>query len=143
MIEATFIKGILGGCTAILCFLFGDLDLAFQTLIFFMATDFILGFIGAIINKKLESRKAWIGFGKKIVTLLVIALAWQIDKMMGTTYVHLIATYAYIGSELLSIIENLGVMGVPLPAKVLELFKTFSDKLIDVTENINKKPPEE
>jgi toxin secretion/phage lysis holin len=126
---ATVPKVIIGALAAFVFFLFGDLDVQFQTLLFFLATDFIIGFFGAIVQKKLESRKAWIGFGKKIVTLLIVALAYQIDKIMGTSYVHLVATYGYIGSELLSIIENLGILGVPLPKKLLDLFKVFGDKL--------------
>lgn len=139
-------KGLLGAIIACLCFLFGEIDIAFQTLIVFIVADFVIGVIVALIRHEIESRKAWIGFGKKVLTLLVVALSWQIDKMMGTTYVHLIATYGYIGSEAFSIIENLGRAGVPLPAKLMIVFKQFAEKMsggdeIDPTQNTH--PPEE
>jgi toxin secretion/phage lysis holin len=134
------IKTILGALAAAAAYMFGGIDLAFQTLLIFMLSDVALGFYSAAVNKVIESRKAWAGFGKKVLTLLVVALAWRIDCMMNLNgYVRLIAIYGYIGSELFSIIENLGKAGVPIPKKLAALFKDFTTKMDDGPDDPN--PP--
>lgn len=128
---------VVGGITAFICFLFGRLDLPFQMLIFFLVADFVCGFLCAAKNKNINSRKMWDGFIKKILTLLAVAVAVQIDKMMGLAgVVRLVAMYGFIGSELISIVENLKCAGVPIPDKLMKFFSIFSsflDKSCDTT----------
>jgi toxin secretion/phage lysis holin len=133
------IKAILGAIAAAAAYLFGSIDLAFQTLLCFLLADFLIGIYAAAIHNEIQSRKAWLGFGKKILTLAVVALAWRIDVMMNANgYVRLLAIYGYIGSELFSIIENLGKAGVPIPSKLAKFFQDFTDKMTAGPDDKNK-----
>lgn len=125
-----FVQACLGGGAACLFYLFGGLDMPMQTIIFFLVIDFILGTVYAIKTHTVESRKAWDGLVKKFVTLSVIVVAHQIDKLMGTDGVfRLVAIYGFIGSELYSIIENVGLLGVKIPEKLSKYFKQFTEGL--------------
>lgn len=132
MREGILFKSVAGGIVAFCSFLFGGIDIAFQTLIFFLVADFITGTYKAMKNRELSSRKSWDGFGKKIMTLLVVALAVRIDVMMNANgSVRLIAMYGYIGTELYSITENIIAVGVPVPETLAKYFKKYSEELRD------------
>ena len=57
----------------------------------------------------------WKGICKKVMTLVLVFVAHRIDVSVGTTYVRDTATIAFITSELISILENAGMMGLPIP----------------------------
>lgn len=112
--------GILG---SIVSALFGGFNAAIATLIAFMAIDFLSGLACAGIfgkstkteNGALESNTCWKGICKKVMTLVLVFVAHRIDISVGTTYVRDTATIAFITSELISILENAGMMGLPIP----------------------------
>lgn len=108
--------------------LFGGWDAALQTLILFMALDWITGgiILPAVFKKSpksengaLESRAGWKGLCRKGMTLLFVLIAAQLDLLAGTSYLRDAVCIAFIANEALSIMENAGLMGVPLP-KILK-----------------------
>ena len=109
------ISGLFGGCTQ-----------ACQTLVIFMGIDYISGIAVAGIFKKssktksgaLSSKYCWQGLSKKIMTLIFVGIGYQIDLLLGITYLKDCICIAFISNELISIIENAGLMGIPIP-KVL------------------------
>ena len=115
--------GIVGGSLA---YLFGGWNDSIITLLIFMSIDYISGIIvGGVFQKSpktqngaLESDACWKGLVKKGFSLLIIVVGNRIDFQLGTTFVRDSVTIAFITSELLSIGENAGLMGIPLP-KVL------------------------
>lgn len=64
---------------------------------------------------RLNSRAGWKGLCKKGVTLLIILVAAQLDLLMGLDYIRYGAIIAYITIEVISIIENAGIIGIPIP----------------------------
>ena len=113
--------GVLGGVAV---HLFGEWDAALQTLILFMAIDWITGgiILPAVFKKSpksgngaLESRAGWKGLCRKGMTLLFVLIATQLDLLAGTSYLRDAVCMAFIANEALSIVENAGLMGVPLP----------------------------
>ena len=65
---------------------------------------------------KLSSKIGWRGLAKKCVVLLLVLVAAQLDAVLGVDYVRAGVCVAFLCNEVISILENAGLMGVPLPA---------------------------
>lgn len=118
-----WILTIIGAVGGFVAALFGGWDTALMTLIIFMAIDYVSGLIVAGVfhaSKKtdtgtLESRAGWKGLCRKCMTLLFVLIATRLDMVIGTTYTRDAVCIAFIANELISIVENAGLMGVPIP----------------------------
>ena len=104
--------------------LLGGWDAALATLLLFMLMDWVTGgiLLPAVFKKSpkskngaLESRAGWKGLCRKGMMLLIVLVAVRLDLLMGTDYLRDAVCIAFIANEALSIIENAGLMGVPLP----------------------------
>ena len=123
------------GISATCLYLWGPWDGAFITLLICMAVDFITGLILAGVFKKskksksggLDSFAGWKGLARKGITLLIVLIANRLDVVLNVVYIRDAVIISFIVNECLSIIENAGVMGVPIP----EVIK----KAIDVLKN--------
>lgn len=128
----TFI-GVVGSWIASL---FGGWDAALTTLIMFMAVDYFTGLIVAGVfhksektqNGTLESRAGWKGLCRKGVTLLVVLVACRLDLVMGSNFIRDAVVIAFIANETISIIENAGLMGVPIPAVITRAIEVLKEK---------------
>ena len=134
-----------GICTAIgvvgstIASFFGGFDAALITLFIFMCVDYVTGLIVAgVFNKSektengaLESRAGWKGLCRKGVSLLVVLVACRLDMIMGSNFIRDATVIAFIANETISIIENAGLMGVPIPSvitKAIEVLKKKSER---------------
>ena len=104
--------------------LLGGWDAAPATLLLFMLMDWVTGgiLLPAVFKKSpkskngaLESRAGWKGLCRKGMMLLIVLVAVRLDLLMGMDYLRDAVYIAFIANEALSIIENAGLMGVPLP----------------------------
>lgn len=117
------IIGVIGGGIASA---FGGWDASLVTLIIFMAADYISGLMvaGVFHNSKktetgtLESRAGWKGLCRKCMTLLFVLIAYRLDLAIGVSYIRDAVIIGFIANELISIVENAGLMGIPLPAVI-------------------------
>lgn len=127
--------GIVG---AFIASLYGGWTDGMTTLLMFMAIDYIMGLLVAGIwhkSKKtedgcLESRAGWKGLVRKGVTMLIVLVAARLDMTIGTTMIRDTAVIGFIANEGISIIENAGLMGVPLPKVItnaLEVLRKESE----------------
>lgn len=117
--------------------LFGGWNTGVQVLLILMLVDMITGIISAIMNKSdktstgaLNSYVTWKGLVKKVVTILIVCLAYQLDLALNTSVIRDAAVIFFIFNEGTSILENAGHIGVPLPAiiqKALDVLKEKSD----------------
>lgn len=115
--------GVVGSAIASL---FGGFDAALITLIIFMAVDYVTGLLVAGVfknspkteNGALESRAGWKGLIRKGGTLLVVLVACRLDLLLGSNLIRDAAVIGFVSNEAISIIENLGLMGVPIPEKI-------------------------
>ena len=127
------IIGIVGGAIATA---FGGWDTALAALVTFMAIDYITGLMVAGIfhtspkteSGALESLAGWKGLCRKGVTLLVVLVACRLDLVTGSTFIRDTAIIAFIANETISIIENAGLMGVPIPAVVAKAIDILKQK---------------
>ena len=97
----------------------GGFDVALQSLIVVIVIDYITGIIKSYKLKKLDSKVGFIGILKKICFLLLVAVAVVVDRIADTDgLIRNFVIYYLIANEGLSIIENLGQIGVPIPDKL-------------------------
>ena len=119
--------------TAAVCtaagFLFGDLDGMFTALVTLIALDYISGVAAAIAEKRLSSAAGAKGIAKKIFMLLIVAVANIVDiGVIGDGHVlKTVTTAFYIANECISLIENAGRLGVPVPKKLIEVLEQLRD----------------
>ena len=128
--------GIVG---AVISDLFGGWDAAMTTLIVFMSIDYITGIIVAGVfrqSKKsdtggLKSNVGWQGLCRKGVTLALVLMSCRLDIMMGTAYIKDTVVIAFCTNELISIVENAGLMGIPMPniiTRAIDILKHESEE---------------
>ncbi len=129
---------IVGVVGSFIASLFGGWDTALVTLMIFMAVDYITGLVVAGVFHKspktdggtLESRAGWKGLCRKGMTLLVVLVACRLDLIMGSNFIRDATIIAFIANETISIIENAGLMGAPIPGvlvKAIEVLKQKAD----------------
>ena len=112
--------------------LFGGWDSALATLLIFMGVDYVTGLMVAAAGKspkgKLSSKVGWKGIAKKCVILLLVLVAARLDVVLGTSYVRAGVCIAFLCNEVISILENAGLMGVPLPAALKNAVELLQKK---------------
>lgn len=102
-------------------YILGGLDIALKTLLVFMLLDYITGICKAIVNKKVNSIIGIKGIIKKIGYLIVVALSVQLDNITGGTgALRTLVIYFFVANEGISVLENWGTIGLPLPKKIME-----------------------
>lgn len=125
--------GLIGSAIASL---FGGWDAAIVTLLIFMAIDYGTGMLVAGVFRAspktasgaLESRAGWKGLCRKGVTLLIVIIAHRLDLMLGTTVIRDAVVIAFVANETISIVENAGLMGVPIPAAIVKAIDVLNAK---------------
>lgn len=127
------ILGLIGSGVAAL---FGGWDQGLITLLVFMLIDYLSGLVVAGVFHKsnktnsgtLESRAGWKGICRKCMTLLYVLIAYRLDLVIGTTYIRDAVVIAFIANELISITENAGLMGIPLPTAITKAIDVLQKK---------------
>lgn len=126
------IAGVVGSFIA---GLFGGWDTSLVTLLLFMGIDYITGLAVAACGKspksdtgRLSSKIGWRGIAKKCVSLLLVLVAVRLDITLGTSYIRDAVCIAFVANELLSITENAGLLGVPLPTVITKAIEILQSK---------------
>lgn len=117
---------IVGTVGSLVASLFGGWTEALTTLLIFMLVDYITGLLvaGVFHNSQktetgaLESRAGFKGLCRKGATLLFVLIGHRLDLAVGTTYIRDAVCIAFIANELISIVENAGLMGIPIPTVI-------------------------
>lgn len=114
----------------------GGWDSAASTLVVFMIIDFVTALmIAAFWHKSpktatgaLESNACFKGLCKKMLVLLFVVIANRIDIIAGTDYIRDACCIGFIANEMISIIENAGIMGVPVPEVIVNMIDVLKSK---------------
>ena len=129
-------------CTAVgmlgagLAWAFGGWDTALVALLICMGVDYVSGSVVALVFHKSTKTETGAynsaygikGLCKKGLTLLFVLVAVQIDKMLGIDYVRDAVCIGFCTNEIISIIENLGLAGIPMPAIVTKALEQLQKK---------------
>ena len=127
--------GVVGSVVASV---FGGWTASLTTLLIFMGIDYVSGLIVAGVFHKspktetgaLESRAGLKGLFRKFTTLLFVLIGYRLDVAVGTTYIRDAVCIAFMANELISIVENAGLMGLPIPTVItnaIDLLKKKGD----------------
>ncbi|GBG12297.1 holin [Paenibacillus sp. MY03] len=119
--------GVMG---AILLFAFGGWSESLTFLLVAMAADYLTGIAASLKEGKglSSSFGAW-GLARKGLSLLVVLLAHRIDVLLNTEDVTMgAAIFFYIANELISVTENYGRLGLPLPERIRKMIAVLKEK---------------
>ena len=127
---------LIGTIGSLATYLFGGWDAVVITLFIFMAVDFITGLIVAGVFHKstktesgaLESRSCFKGLCRKAIIVFFVLIGHMLDITLGIDFVRNLICYAYMANELLSIIENAGLMGIPIPKVITNAVEILKSK---------------
>lgn len=109
-----------------LIYLFGGFDVAMQSLLIAIVLDYISGLIKAYNNKVLSSKIGFRGIVKKLGILVLVMIAVVVDRITGDTgAIRSLIIYYFVANEGLSIIENLGQAGLPIPNALKKALKSL------------------
>lgn len=138
--DANVIKnGILAGLAVFGSFAanaLGGWDAAMQVLVALMVADYITGVLVAAVWHKssksssgtLNSVAGFKGILKKGMILVLVWLGVLLDHATGTNYIRTAVVLFFIGNEGISLLENLGLMGVPYPAFLKKSLEALHDQ---------------
>jgi len=133
---------IVGAVGGLISCCFGGWTEALTTLLIFMGIDYLTGLICAGVfhksrkseNGALESKASFKGLCRKGVILLIVLVGHRIDLAIGANYVRDAVCIAFIANETISIIENAGLMGVPIPKVITGAIEILKKKGSDKNE---------
>lgn len=135
------IAAVIGG---VISTFFGGWSAGMTTLVIFMAIDYLSGVVVACVFHKsnksasgaFESRAGWKGLAKKCFTMLFVLIAHRLDAVISemqmvtisANYIRDMAVVGFMVNELFSIVENAGLMGVPLPKIILRALEVLQSR---------------
>lgn len=128
-----FIISAIGG--VVVDFL-GGADKILTALIIFMVVDYLTGLAVAFVFHKSKktagggasSKEGFKGIVKKICMLLLVGLAHELDIILGVDYTRAMAILFFIGNEGLSVLENVGLMGITYPEFLVKALEALRDE---------------
>ena len=133
------LSAIIGGVAGLL---WGQLDGLLIALIAFICLDYISGLIVGAVQHRLNSQISFIGLAKKALILIIVAVAHIIDSQVlgGSASVFRSAACGlYIANEGLSILENAGKLGLPMPKKLRNVLEQLRDKSEEDEQDVRSK----
>ena len=143
---------VLGVLAGVVSAIVGSWSMALETLAIIMVLDYVTGLIVAGVfhaspksaGGTLESKAAFKGLLRKVGIIIIVIAFHQLDRLTGKTFFRDGACWAFFVEEFLSVIENLGLMGLPMPKfviKSVEWLRKKGESLADVIPE--EKPPDE
>lgn len=141
MIKTQYILDTAIGVVGALVYLaVGDVTAELSTLFWLMLLDIITGFLVASVFKTsrkttsgaLSSKEMLKGFVRKVGMLILVAIAYRLDNMLNVNYLKNATTIALIVEECISLIENIGLMGIPIPKFISSAIDVLNSKVQDL-----------
>ena len=118
------ISCITGTLATGLLYCLGGWDIALQLLVLNVVLDYVSGLCKAIYNKELNSGVGFKGIIKKLGYFIIVAVAVALDRITGNTgAIRTFVIYFFVANEGISILENWGAMGLPLPQQLTDLLE--------------------
>lgn len=121
----------------------GGMDGLLTALVILMALDYITGVMCAIVDKQLSSAIGFKGIFKKVLIFMLVGVAHIVDMhVIGTGEALRSAVICfYLSNEGVSLLENAGHLGLPIPEKLKAILTQLHDRLPDAENNTNTTDP--
>ncbi len=125
-----FFQSVFALVGALCGFLWGELNGLFYALIAFIVLDYISGLAVACVRKNLSSEIGFKGIAKKVLILILVAVGHLLDAHIlgGGSVCRSAVIGFYIANEGISILENAGNLGLPLPKKLIDILKQLKEE---------------
>lgn len=128
------ISALTGVVLAVIVEALGGWDKSLELLIVVMAADYVTGVLCAATgnSKKSSGLNSQIGFKglcKKVSILVAVWVATTLSKTTNFTEIREVFIFGFISNELISIVENFGLMGVPLPHKIMDIIEVLKERI--------------
>lgn len=121
------ISAILSITGSALVYLIGGFDEILITLVCFMVLDYITGMIASYKEKTWNSEKGSTGLLKKGTIIILVIMATFLDRSLSSDHIfRSVVICFYIANEGLSILENAGRIGIPIPKRLLDALEQLS-----------------
>ena len=125
--------GIVGGLAS---YLFGGWSILLQTLVVFIVLDYVFAIVVAATHGELNSKKGFKGIAKKVGILVLVAVAHQVDSVLGDgSLIRDSVIFFYIANELLSILETVGKTNLPIPNALRKAVEHLNSKGGDINDD--------
>lgn len=123
-------KGGVAGIGALVSYFYGGWSLLLQVLLALVVIDYITGIIASGVESKLSSSIGLKGITKKVFIFVMVAVAHLVDAALGNSGSILMdaTIFFYIANELLSIVENAGRVGLPVPGILKQAVEILKGK---------------
>lgn len=116
-------------------FIIGGIDEPVLILLCVMSIDWMMGVFTGIVGKsnktsdgRLSSLAGFNGLLKKAAIILIVCVAYQLERVSGFSGARDVVIVAFICNESLSIIENAGIMGIPIPKSIKNIITALQEK---------------
>jgi toxin secretion/phage lysis holin len=114
---------------AVVGYLFGGWSVLLQILLAFVVIDYITGLLASGVEGKLSSKVGFKGIAKKLMIFCLVAVGHLVDKAIGEgDVIQNSIIFFYIANELLSILENAGRTGLPVPDQIKNTVQILKGK---------------
>ena len=124
----TYFKTAVAGLGTLITYLFGGWSTLLGVLLVFIIVDYISGMMSAFIDGRLSSSIGFRGIAKKVMIFTIVAVGHLVDIALGTNVIMVAVIYFYLANELLSIIENAGRIGIPIPDALSNAVQILNSK---------------
>lgn len=122
-------KALISVGGAAVSYLFGGWSVLLGVLLAFVVIDYISGVLAAWKEGKLSSLTGLFGIAKKVFIFAMVAVAHLVDSALGDAHLFRDATvFFYMANELLSIVENSGRIGLPVPPPMRQAVEVLKGK---------------
>lgn len=123
------IKWVAAAGGATVSYFFGGWGAALDILLYLVIVDFFTGMVAGFAEKGLISKTCFVGIARKVIIFALVAAAHKIDTLLGQAhFLRDTVVLFYIVNEALSILENCGRVGVPIPPALREAILVLKKK---------------
>ena len=108
----------------------GGCDGLIYAVIAFVVIDYITGLMCAVVNKQLSSEVGFRGIFRKVLIFMLVSVGNIIDQQLigGGSVLRTAVIFFYLSNEGISIIENAGNLGLPVPHKLKDILAQLKEK---------------
>lgn len=133
------IKAALAAAGGFISYLLGGWSHLLGVLLFFVIVDYVSGIVAAAVNGELSSQIGAKGIAKKVFIFVLVAVANMVDMSIGNGSIVRDATiFFYLANELLSLIENIGRIGLDIPEPLQRAVSVLKGRSGTNDENSNR-----
>ena len=108
----------------------GGCDGLIYALIAFVVIDYITGLMCAVVNIQLSSEIGFKGIFRKVLIFMLVGVGNIVDKQLigSGSVIRTAVVFFYLSNEGISIIENAGILGLPIPQKLKDVLAQLKGK---------------